>query len=213
LIIWLLVAAIPAALTKEGYRPNRAGSFLGLWSVISAFGLWFLYTKFTLSKKILLLVLPLIVISYVYYLEDYALAAPIRFPNSLSYGYRDLVTYISSQNIDPNSVIVDRGNQSQTYFAFYQQINPKLFQQDASTWWSKYQEKPVLYLDMLDGYHLNGYTFKTVSPSDFETPDIYIVTFANKYLNHPRLNPVHTIYYPDRTPVFVIYKTISKQGD
>jgi 4-amino-4-deoxy-L-arabinose transferase-like glycosyltransferase len=208
LFSWLLLAAIPAALTKEGYRPNRAGSFLGLWEIITAFGLIQLFKLSPSYKKIIKILLPLVVlVSSIYYLEDYALSSSIRFPNSLSYGYRDLMkNKIIPIEDNFEEIIIDRGTQSQAFVAFYKKLDPAIFQTYSNEWWQRFQKTDFLYLDMLDDYHLEKYRFKTVHLPEDLKPGTLVILPA-KTLDHQYLPYVFdTVYYPNREPFLYLLK-------
>jgi 4-amino-4-deoxy-L-arabinose transferase-like glycosyltransferase len=208
LLSWLLLAAIPAALTKEGYRPNRAGSFLVFWEIITAFGLIQLFKqKFKYKRAIKYFLVTIILISSVFYIEDYAVSAPIRFPNSLSFGYRDLMTKLVPLESDFDQIIIDKGTQSQSFVAFYKQIDPVVFQSYSSGWWERFQKTDFLYLDMLDDYQLEKYRFKTIHFPEDLLGNTLLVTPA-KTLDHQYLPFVFdTIYYPNREPFLYLLKS------
>lgn len=209
LLAWALIAAIPAALTKEGYRPNRAGSFAVFWEMLTAVGLIYFFQL--IPKKIkswsALILSALVIICFVSYLEDYALAAPIKFPSSLSYGYQELVEKLDYYDEDYH-IIFDRGAQSQSYIAFYQQIDPVIFQSYSKDWWLRFKDLDLLYLDMMDDYSLLNYRFKTVSlPADLEAKDTIIALPAEKMREDYLPQIIDQVDYPDRTPAFYILKS------
>lgn len=208
LFSWILIAAIPAALTKEGYRPNRAGSFLVLWEIITAFGLVQLIKLFPTYKKIIhSLLVVIIVISSVVYLEDYWISSPIRFPDSLSYGYRDLMGKLVPLEKNFEEIIIDRGSQSQSFVAFYKKIDPVIFQSYSADWWTRFEKTDFLYLDMLDDYRLEKYRFKTIHlPEDLKQDTLLVL--PAKTLDHKYLPFVFdTVFYPNREPFLYLLKS------
>ena len=208
ILSWLLLSAIPAALTKEGYRPNRAGSFLGLWEIITAFGIIQLFKQsFKFKKAIKYLLIVVIFISSIFYIEDYALSAPIRFPNSLSFGYRNLMNKLIPLESDFDQIIIDKGTQSQSFVAFYKQTDPVVFQSYSSGWWQRFQKTDFLYLDMLDDYQLEKYRFKTIHFPEDLLGNTLLVTPA-KTLDHQYLPfVIDTVYYPNREPFLYLLKS------
>jgi 4-amino-4-deoxy-L-arabinose transferase-like glycosyltransferase len=208
LLSWILLAAIPAALTKEGYRPNRAGSFLGLWEIITAFGLVQLLKLPARYKKATHYILGIVILaSSVLYIEDYWLASPIRFPNSLSYGYRDLMTKLVPLEEEFDEIIINRGTQSQSFVAFYKKLDPVIFQSYSSDWWKRFEKTDLLYLDMLDDYQLENYRFKTIHlPEDLGEHTLLVL--PAKTLDHQYLPFVFdTVFYPNREPFLYLLKS------
>jgi len=208
LFSWILLAAVPAALTKGGYRPNRAGSFLGLWEIITAFGLIQLIKLIPKYKRAISYLLAItILVSSIFYLEDYFLSSPIRFPNSLSYGYRDLMNKLIPLEPEFEEIIIERGNQSQSFVAFYKKLDPVIFQNYSNNWWERFQKTDLLYLDMLDDYQLEKYRFKTIHlPEDLKQNTLLVL--PAKTLDHQYLPFVFdTVFYPNREPFLYLLKS------
>jgi len=176
LLIWLLIAAVPAALTKEGYRPNRAGSFLVLWELIAAFGfVRFLEIKNKYSKKILGLFIGLAIILTGFYFEDYFFNSVVTYPKALSYGWRDTVNAISKIQRNYDTVMVDKGTQGQAFVAFYLKTPPPVFQAASADWEKEMQKNPVDYLDQMGKYRLGKYSFEKLDwPEDKNSQTLYV---------------------------------------
>ncbi|KKS94779.1 MAG: hypothetical protein UW68_C0002G0053 [Candidatus Collierbacteria bacterium GW2011_GWB1_44_6] len=192
LILWLLLAAIPAALTKEGYRPNRAGSFLVVWEIIAAFGaVNLLEIKFKFRKLILTTFIIFALVLTIFYLEDYYFNSRVTFPKAISYGWRDAMKVVSEIEGNYQAVLVEKGTQSQVYVAFYQHTPPEQFQLATQTWDIKIKKRPISYLDQMDHYRLGDkYIFETLDwQEDRNEHTLYI---AQKIAPLP--TDRHTIY-------------------
>ena len=176
ILLWLLLAAVPAALTKEGYRPNRAGSFLCLWEIIAAFGfVRFLEIKNKYSKKILGLFIGLAIILTGFYFEDYFFNSVVTYPKALSYGWRDTVNAISKIQRNYDTVMVDKGTQGQSFIAFYLKTPPPVFQAASADWEKEMQKNPVDYLDQMGKYRLGKYSFEKLDwPEDKNLETLYV---------------------------------------
>ncbi len=210
LLLWLFLAIIPAALTKEGYRPNRVGALLTFWEILSAYGLFELVQTFHFMKRKYLSVIFLSLSSLitVFYFNTYFFEYPFKYPSALSYGYRELVNKLSQST--PTSVIMDKGSNSQAFFAFYEKIDPRDFQQAAALWWEMAEEKHPLYLDMLEQYQLKNVTFKSFNPRT-DLVDGNLVAIPAEKMSDSYLNFVQDrVLYPDQSVAFYILQNNEK---
>ena len=203
IIAWLFIAIIPAAITKEGYRPNRIGSLLCYWEIIAAYGLMEFFSIIR-WRGFRLLVICTIFVSTLFYLNLYFFISPAKYPSALSYGYRDLIAKVRTYSGKYDTIIFDRGNQSQIFVAFYNRLEPRQYQFFSTQWWPKIEQRKLLFLDMLDPYSLGKYTFKSFNPSSDLVPGNLIVIRAEK--SNSLLEPyiIDKVEYPDRTPAFYI---------
>lgn len=212
ILIWLFIGIIPAALTKDGYRPNRVGSLLGLWEIVAALGFWELLklipSKF---KKISIILTSFIVtVSVISYLNLYFFTSPIKYPESLLYGYRELVTKIEKLSPQYSRVIIDRGSQSQVFIAFYTKMDPSFYQDFSKEWWPVIEKKNLLFLDMINEYELGKFTFKSFDPSSDLIPGNLVVIKTEKYNPNFAPNVLDRVDYPDDTPAFYILSYVKK---
>lgn len=210
LLFWLFLAIIPAAITKEGYRPNRVGSLLAFWEIIAAYGLVELFSKVR-KPWVWWGAGIFIFISLVAYLNLYFFIAPAKYPSALSFGYRDLMAKVRTRAAKYQQIIFDRGSQAQIFVAFYNRVDPGEYQRAAASWWPQIEARHLLFLDMLDPYSLGKYTFKSFDASTDLVPGNLIVIRAEK-MNHS-LTPyiLDSVDYPDRTPAFYLLTYDQKQ--
>ena len=211
-LLWLLLGIIPAAITKEGYRPNRAGSLMTLFELVSAFGFVELLQNFkvlnkTISKIIIYLT---ILISFAFYLNDYFIVWKIKYPSAMSYGYRELVSKVNQYQKDYDKVVIDRGGQSQVFFAFYTKMNPIEYQTYSGKWWPIIQKKNLLFLDMIDSYTLKNYTFRSFDASVDLVPGNLVIIPAAKMTEILKSNIIDQVNYPDRNPAFYLLHYVQK---
>jgi 4-amino-4-deoxy-L-arabinose transferase-like glycosyltransferase len=206
IFIWLLFGILPAAITKEGYRPNRAGSLLSIFEIISAYGLVNIIRTYSFTQKVWVKVgFGLVIcVSLIYYLVDLFAFWPIKFPESMSYGYRDLVSKV--MQYDEESVIIDKGSESHIFFAFYSHMPPRDFQAYSNEWWKEIQEKDLQFVDMQEKYKLDRYTFKTFDASTDIRPNVIVVIPAKKMTEILRPYILNVVYYKNREPAFYLLK-------
>lgn len=181
LLIWLALAALPAAITKDGYHPNRAVAFAGLPEILIAYGIT------TVSATFRRYLIPAIAgigfLSFFFFLESYLVSYPIKYPNAMSNGWPQAVKYALSIDKDYQQVKLEPRYELQSYFAFYQPTNPIDFQKASVDWWQKYQnQKEILYLDQLSSYNLGKYHFDSFHWPDDINKDTLFVAKANQGL-------------------------------
>jgi len=211
LLLWLFLGIIPAALTKEGYRPNRVGSLLVFWEIIAAYGAFYLLKSYSYTKHKVayIILLGLSSIVTIFYFNTYFFEYSYKYPTALSYGYPQLVSKLSKLDTT-KTVIVDKGNNSQTYFAFYQKIDPQYFQQNTQKWTEMINLKHPLYLDQLETYSLKNITFKNFnSQTDLVKGNIVAipaVKMSDSYLGYVK----DRVLYPDESVAFYILEKNEK---
>ena len=206
LILWLLLGIVPAAITKEGYRPNRAGSLMGLWEMVAAIGFIELTVLLPFFKKIsgILIFKLIIVISLLFYLNLYFFTSSVLYPDALNYGYRDLINKVGQQQSKYSRVIFDKGSESQVFLAFYTKMDPAVYQQISPRWWSEIKDKDLLFLDMIPHYQLGKYYFKNFDQSTDLKPGNLVIIPANKYRQDMEKDVVDQVAYPNKETAFYL---------
>ncbi len=175
--IWLFLASLPAAITKEGYRPNRASAYAMLPEILTSYGVWwFLTKKFNTKKIISSFVLLVVTTSSIIYFEDYFSASSTKYPLAMSYGWREVVSLIKPIENSYDFVRIERGNQAQSFISFYLPVNPKDFQQQTKEWSEQINKKSdIMYLDQLERYNLGKFIFGKMNwPEDINDRTLYI---------------------------------------
>ncbi len=176
LLLWLVLAPLPAALTKEGYRPNRAISFMFFWELIAVFGIWnFLYQKPMLLLKTAV-VGTIASLSLIFYFEDYFFSSFVKFPEAMSYGWRQVISFTKDQSKNYNEIQIEQGGQPQSMVAFYEKVAPQAFQKSTVDWQNKINtNKDTRYLDQLGDYSLQKYRFKRLNwPEDINSKTLFV---------------------------------------
>lgn len=215
ILFWLSLGIIPAAITKEGYRPNRVSSLLGFWEMISAVGFIGILDLIPKRLKNIFFWISgiIIFVSFIFYLNLYFFLSPVKFPNSLQYGYRDLVNKIETLAPRYDRIIIDRGDESQMFVAFYTKMDPSFYQQFSSKWWPQIRSRELGFVDLLDPYSLDKFTFKTFDENTDIKPGNLVVIKPKQYQIHPQLRKdlLETINYPDGSPAFYILTYVQEK--
>lgn len=176
LILWFFLAAIPAAITKEGYRPNRAGSYAVLLEMLTAYGLWWTYLGQKTYQKFFLPLLLVIAISFFVYQEDYYSTSITKFPNSMSNGWREAIVYLRQHEKNYQEISINKGSQSQSFVAFYMPIPPVQFQSASVTLSEEIaKDQSIHYLDQINKYSIGKYSFSKLNwPEDINKNTLYL---------------------------------------
>jgi len=130
-LLWLLVAPIPAALTRDTVQALRSMSFSVPLIYFTSLGIYFIINKY---KNILLycLILGAYLLSFIYYSDLYLNHMIKKSPDDFLYGYQQSMAYlIKNQNKYSQIVMSDFYGQAYIYYLFYSQYPPQKYQQQA----------------------------------------------------------------------------------
>jgi 4-amino-4-deoxy-L-arabinose transferase-like glycosyltransferase len=219
LLFWLFLAGVPAALSKESAHANRAATFLPLWSILSAYGGYFLWKFFTkklsarVRKMSFLLILILIFISLVFFLEEYFSHSPVKLAKGLSYGYQGTVNYLGTieDNYD-KIVMTKRFSEPQVFVAFYKKYGPQEYQ-DESKDFLRYEKDGLTFLDQLGVYRLGKYEFRDINWGADKNLKKTLIVGGLEDFTIEKVVPIKTIYYPNGREAFLIIDAENYRGE
>lgn len=130
--LWLLVAPIPASLTRDSIQAVRSMSLSIPLMYFSALGILFVLSKF---NKIIIysLIITAYLISFIYYSDLYLNHMIKKSPNDFLYGYKEAINYtIDNQNKFDQISFTDFYGQPYIYYLFYSKYSPQKYQQQAN---------------------------------------------------------------------------------
>ncbi len=198
-LVLLLLAPIPAALTRESPHALRSISVVPFMAIISAAGVFNLF-KFFKSKRAILVSIILI---YLGFFSNYFFS----FLNTYSffsskdwqYGYREIVNLISNKAAGYDRVIIsDEYAQPYIFALFYQKFDPESFRRTVGR------------------NSVDQWGFSTVSSFDkfefgkvaklYKSDSKSTLIFASKDEKLPSLAPVGMIKFLDGATAFLIYR-------
>jgi len=210
LLIWLLLAGLPAALSKESAHANRAATFLPLWSILSAYGAYFwwefLSKRFSVRLKKILLSLSLMVlaISLIFFLEEYFSHAPKKLAKGLSYGYQETINYLNQiENKYDKIVMTKRFSEPQIFVAFYKKYDPRQYQPSSQDF-LRYEKDGLIFLDQLGVYNLGKYEFRDINWGADRNLKKTLIVGAPEDFTIEKVNPIKTVYLPNGREAFLI---------
>jgi hypothetical protein len=215
LIFWLLCAGIPAALTKEGYRPNRAISFMGVFEILAAFGFVSLLSVIPNKKIFAAGFMAIAAITFIVYLDDYAFASQIKYPTHMGRQWRETFEYLKDSKVADKykRVMVDRDGQKQAYVGFFLDVEAKDFQLASAGWNEMLLKNPqVQYLDQLNGYELGKFRFsKLAFPEMREIDTLYITDNLAVVPKDAKI--IKTIESTKRQPLVEIFEFVNEETE
>lgn len=176
--VWLVAAILPAALTKEGYRPNRIINLTGLFEIYLAFGLAYLFDKYRkYSALILAGVVLLYATSTVAILSAWLIEVPVNYPTHMSMHWRKAFEDMKAMDFDDKykEVWFNRGGQKQALTAFFLDTPPAVVQSASKQWQELVLRDNPLYLDILGDYRMDKYRYVEFSfPEMIENDILYV---------------------------------------
>ncbi len=204
LIFWILISAIPAALTKgPGYAANREAFVMPAIQIILAIGGFFIYEKLKTKKMRDYFVVGyslLFIINFIYVGEKYLVGQVVNGSSSMIYGMNQLVSRLGS--LDGSKVIVSKSiSEPQIYLAFYMKMDPALYQSYSKNW-----QLINGWVDQQDTYSLGRYTFKSIDQiADFKEKNVLLVGKPQDF--SPETKPFSYINYPNLKPAYYLFTT------
>lgn len=134
LFLWLLIAPIPAAITRDAPHSARMLALLPLPHLFSAIGFLEainLIRHKRILKVFILLIIILFGINVSVYLDRYFVHFPIKREFAWGGGYKELVSTVNQLESKYKEIVMDRPDYSPyIYFLFYNQTDPQTFQRE-----------------------------------------------------------------------------------
>lgn len=158
-ILWFLLAPFPAALATQAPHAMRSYTFLPMWQIFSAFGIWYAFfnwKKFYFPR--LVVFIALVTFNLATFYKNYFFIFPREQSPSFHYALSKTIPYVLSNQDKYNKIIFsNRDNLYQSYmlFLFYSKYDPLLYQKHGGTKSGgyaethsigKYEFRPIVWL-------------------------------------------------------------------
>lgn len=203
ILLWILVSAIPAALTKgPGYAANRAAFImpaLQIFVAIGAYYVWNIAKRLKYSKIIIWGFAVLWIGNFLYVGEKYLVGQRVNNAPDMVYGTKELFEYLDSKSSYNEVIISKKISEPQIYAAFWGKMDPVEYQKYSSNW------KLVNgWVDQQEFYKLGRYTFKTIDKiTDFRGGPKLVTTTSGDGITDKVSSQVIT--YPNLKPAYFVY--------
>lgn len=168
ILLWFLLAIIPASLAQGAMNAHRATTLLPLTAIISGLGVTKLIEvvsqRFTFFKiNFYFLIIFCLSLSFLLFCHFYLIKLPQKPPISLRTEYEQIFKKILEVEKNYKEVIITKEfTEPQIFVAFYGQIDPITFQQ-ASQDWLRYEKSDKLYVDQLESWNLGKFLFEGIN--------------------------------------------------
>ncbi len=206
LLLWVFVAAVPAAIAKGFHAANRDAVAMPAWQIISAIGLVgvidVINRKFP-KRQMLFVILSVVIpiVFFTFFLESYTQHLPHDEAKSMLYGWRQAVSYIHANQDRYTKIVVSRKlSEPQAYISFYLPLDPTVFQQAAPSLLA-YEREGKPFLDQLGDYQIGKFEF-------MEIPQGLVPQAGVLYIGTPeeigqQKNKIFQITYPNKQSAFL----------
>jgi hypothetical protein len=130
IILWLILAPLPAILSRDQVHAVRSFQLAIPLIVIISFGIN--YAINNLRKIFLVILIPIYLATYVYFLDSYFVHQPVHNSELWQYGYKQMVETITPIQTKYREIKVEQSyDQPYIYFLFYQKYDPVKWQKQA----------------------------------------------------------------------------------
>ena len=209
ILIWILVAPLPAALTKgSGMSGTRAAVMMPAIEVISAWGAIYMFERIKakypayISKVFVGLLLGILLLSLTAFLESYRYHAPSYASKSMQSPMRAIIAQVSDLEVGYEEVVLSRTlSVPNIWVQFYEKVDPRVVQK-ASKIWLRYEVQKVGYLDQIDEYSLGKYTFGDIIIDDLKGRNLLVVGRREEF--PASTIPLASFNYLNGEPAYVL---------
>lgn len=210
LLLWLLLAPLPAVLSRDSTTALRSLQLVFGIDVVIAIGLWWFFTQITSVKKRVALkaiYTALLLANILFYLDDYYVHMPKKTSEYWLTGYKDVISQIkNSYNYFDSIVFTTDYNAPYIFLLFYLQIDPTEFQKQSVL-------SATRGIDVGEVEHFNQFEFRHIYwPDDRSVPKtLYIGTEEElpekDLITEPRAQLLNTIRFANGRIAFKIVET------
>ncbi len=209
IVLWILIAPIPAAVTKgPGYAANRAAVMMPAVQIFSAYGALSLYlylSKIIKSKHIRTVYFSLLTfivfVSSVFFFEDFMYHQPIHAASSMQVANSEIISKVLEIETAYQKIYISRTlSVPQIWVAFNSGWDPVDYQIQSQNW-LEYEKAGYIYIDQFEGYRLGKYSFGSLDMASYKNiNDVLIVGKPEEFPDS--VDVLLTSKYPDGSVAF-----------
>lgn len=211
LLLWLILAPIPASLTNESYAVIRATTMLPIPEILIAFGFYFILDRLTKQHQLFTMSIYIVIVfvSLENYLVNYFTSYRTNYSYAWQYGYKETVSYAKENYRKYDKIIITKKyGEPHEYFLFFWPWDPVKYQNDTGK--VAFFQSNWYWVDKFDKfYFVNDWQVKELRLEsggfvDCEKNRCLLITSPSNYpTNWKKLK---TINFLNDKPVFEIYE-------
>ena len=210
LLLWLVLAPVPAALTNESFAVLRATTMLPITEILIATGFYFVLDKISGYKKIFALLgfVILTLLSAENYFVDYFTSYRANYSWSWQYGYKEVVNYAKENYDNYDKIIVTKKyGEPHEFFLFFLAWDPAKYQNDPEL--IRFYQSDWYWVDRFDKFYFaNDWQVKELKLEsggriDCKVDGCLLITSPGNY--PPGWSKLETVDFLDGKPAFEIY--------
>lgn len=170
LILWLLLAFLPAAMTRfvpSGSRSFQAAPAIVLISAVGFYGIWKIIKTTRHIFPLAAVGVLFIIANFIYYLDNYYVHFPVRYAYAWRRGSEEVVDRVARLESNYEKVIVDQEGISYINFLFFLKYPPQLVQKEAKL--TPPDEFGFSYIPKIGKYY-----FEKNPPQELEEGALYV---------------------------------------
>ena len=205
-LLWLFISPLAASITKDAPHTNRMFAVFPMLSLVSAFGIYWLFTeviKKNLLKNILLgLFIVLFILNFLIYMDRYFVHFPRNEAFNWGIGYKALGELLKEPSFSSRKIIMTRPQYSPNiYLIFYNPYDP-----------ASYQKEAVRYPPTRDGFvdvrQFGRYEFRDIDWEKDLKKDAVLVAWSSEVPEDIKHSyEKHEVTLPNGESMFTVIKT------
>jgi hypothetical protein len=217
LLLWFLIAPIPASITRESPHVLRTITMIPIPMIMTSFGIFSVLSikqlkQKSLKKGLLTIYLLVLALSFAFYLNRYISDYNIKYSWSWQYGYKKVVEFTKDVYTNYDKIIITKKyGEPHIFYLFYWPWNPKNYINDDNL--VRFEQSDWFWVDRFDKfYFVNDWDIPKRSDEDFilesgeefdcRNSKCLLITSPGNYQRDWKL--LKTIYFLDNTPAFEI---------
>lgn len=214
ILIWLLLAPLPAAITRDPYQAVRAMTMITPVFLVTSFGFGYvadyLKNKDKQAQKFFWGIFALgILLSFMSYIYQLWTVYPIRYSFAWQYGYKQIAEYIKTEGIQYQKIYISKKyGEPHEFLLFYLSYDPSKYRNDPNL--IRYGRSNWFWVDRFGKFEfLNNWEVKEKVGSEQGEGESLLITSPGNYPEYGHL--IKTIYFLDGNPAFDIVELAQVQ--